>query len=282
MKQRMLLVITVTVIFASCNNNKSASSSTAADSTIKETAKAANLKEENVTYTGDNTTMDGYVVYDANKEGKRPGVLVIHEWWGLNDYPKMRARKLAELGYIAMAIDLFGNGKIADNPDDAGKYAGPFYQQPQKAKARFDAALNKLKSYDQLDTNNIAAIGYCFGGGMVLNMARMGENLRGVVSFHGNLVGVPADKNLLKAKILVCHGADDEFVKPQELAQFKKQMDSVGADYTVKVYPNATHAFTNPAATVNGEKFKIPIKYNAQADSASWNDMKEFFDRILK
>ena len=282
MKQRMLLVITVTVIFASCNNNKSASSSTAADSTIKETAKAANLKEENVTYAGDNTTMDGYVVYDANKEGKRPGVLVIHEWWGLNDYLKMRARKLAELGYIAMAIDLYGNGKTADNPDDAGKYAGPFYQKPQMAKARFDAALNKLKSYDQLDTNNIAAIGYCFGGGMVLNMARMGENLRGVVSFHGNLVGVPADKNLLKAKILVCHGADDEFVKPQELAQFKKQMDSVGADYTVKVYPNATHAFTNPAATENGEKFKIPIKYNAQADSASWNDMKEFFGRILK
>jgi dienelactone hydrolase len=252
------------------------------DSTIKETAKAANLKEENVTYTGDNTTMDGYIVYDANKEGKRPGVLVIHEWWGLNDYLKMRARKLAELGYIAMAIDLYGNGKTADNPDDAGKYAGPFYQKPQMAKARFDAALNKLKSYDQLDTNNIAAIGYCFGGGMVLNMARMGENLKGVVSFHGSLVGVPADKNLLKAKILVCHGADDEFVKPQELAQFKKQMDSVGADYTVKVYPNATHAFTNPAATENGEKFKIPIKYNAQADSASWNDMKEFFSRILK
>jgi len=278
----MLLLIAATVIFASCNNNKSASSSTAVDSTIKETAKAANLKEENVTYTGDNTTMDGYIVYDANKEGKRPGVLVIHEWWGLNDYLKMRARKLAELGYIAMAIDLYGNGKTADNPDDAGKYAGPFYQKPQMAKARFDAALNKLKSYDQLDTNNIAAIGYCFGGGMVLNMARMGENLKGVVSFHGSLVGVPADKNLLKAKILVCHGADDEFVKPQELAQFKKQMDSVGADYTVKVYPNATHAFTNPAATENGEKFKIPIKYNAQADSASWNDMKEFFSRILK
>jgi dienelactone hydrolase len=181
-----------------------------------------------------------------------------------------------------MAIDLFGNGKIADNPDDAGKFSMPFYQNPQMAKARFDAALNELKTYSQADTNNIAAIGYCFGGGMVLNMARMGENLKGVVSFHGNLIGVPPDKNLLKAKILVCHGADDKFVQKSEVEKFKKQMDSVGADYTLKVYPNATHAFTNPAATENGEKFKMPIKYSPAADSASWNDMKEFFGRIFK
>ena len=150
------------------------------------------------------------------------------------------------------------------------------------AKSRFDAALNKLKTYDQVDTNSIAAIGYCFGGGMVLNLARLGENLKGVVSFHGSLVGTPADKNLLKAEILVCHGADDQFVKPQEVAQFKKQMDSIGADYSFKQYPNATHAFTNPAATEKGEKFKIPIKYNGTADSASWNDMKDFFGRIFR
>ena len=253
-----------------------------ADSTLKETVKAPTIKEENVTYSANNVTMHGYIAYDANKEGKRPAVLVIHEWWGLNDYPKMRARKLAELGYIAMAIDMYGDGKTADNPDDAGKYAMPFYQNPQMAKARFDAAMNKLKTYSQADTNNMAAIGYCFGGGMVLNMARMGDNLKGVVSFHGTLVGVPADKNLLKAKILVCHGADDKFVQQTEVDKFKKQMDSIGADYTFKAYPNATHAFTNPAATENGEKFKIPIKYNAAADSASWDDMKDFFARIFK
>ena len=280
MKQLMSLIIIVVVLFA-CNN-QSNSSSTAADSTIKETAKAPSVKEENVTYTGDNITMDGYVAYDASKEGKRPAVIIIHEWWGLNDYPKMRARKLAELGYVAMAIDLYGNGKTADNPNDAGKFAGEFYQNPQMAKVRFDAALNKLKTYSEVDTNNIAAIGYCFGGGMVLNMARLGENLKGVVSFHGNLVGVPPKKDLLKAKILVCHGADDQFVKPQEVSEFKKQMDSIGADYSFKAYPNATHAFTNPAATENGEKFKMPIKYNAEADSASWNDMKDFFGRVLR
>jgi dienelactone hydrolase len=225
--------------------------------------------------------MDGYVVYDANKEGKRPAVLVVPEWWGLVDYPKMRARKLAELGYIAMAIDIYGNGKVADNPDDAGKAAGPFYQNLKMTKSRFDAALAKLKMYAQVDTSRIAAIGYCFGGGVVLNVARMGEDLKGVVSFHGNLIGAPADKNLLKAKILVCHGLADQFVKPEDVEKFKKQMDSIGADYTVKQYPNATHAFTNPASDANAEKFKMPVKYNPAADSASWNDMKEFFARIF-
>ena len=282
MKPEIILAVAAMAFFSACNNDQSSSTSTTSDSTMKETASTLNLKEENVTYTDKGVTMNGYVVYDANKEGKRPAIIVVHEWWGLNDYPKMRARKLAELGYIAMAIDLYGDGKTADNPGDAGKMASQFYQNPKMAKSRFDAALNKLKTYSQADTNNLAAIGYCFGGGMVLNMARLGENLKGVVSFHGNLVGVPANKSLLKAKILACHGAADQFVKPQEVAQFKKQMDSIGADYTFKQYPDAMHAFTNPAATETGEKFKIPIKYNAEADSASWNDMKDFFGRIFK
>jgi dienelactone hydrolase len=226
--------------------------------------------------------MDGYLVYDANKQGKRPGILVVHEWWGLNDYPKMRARKLAELGYVALAVDMYGGGKTADNPGDAGKMAGPFYQNLPMTKSRFDAALNKLKTNTEVDTSNIAAIGYCFGGGVVLNVARMGDDLKGVVSFHGGLIGAPAKKDLLKAKILVCHGAADQFVKPEDVAQFRKQMDSIGADYTFKQYANATHAFTNPASTANGEKFKMPIKYNSEADSASWNDMKDFFARIFK
>lgn len=283
MRQRQIYsVLIAAIVFIACNNQSNSSSTTTADSTIKETAKEPNLKEETVTYTARGVTMNGYVVYDATKEGKRPGVLVVHEWWGLNDYPKMRARKLAELGYIAMAVDMYGNGKTADNPDDAGKMAGPFYQDPQMAKARFDAALNKFKSYSQVDTNNLAAIGYCFGGGIVLNMARLGENLNGVVSFHGSLVGTPADKNLLKAKILVCHGAADQFVKPEEVARFKKQMDSIGADYSFKQYPNASHAFTNPNATAVGQKFKIPIAYNGAADSASWSDMKDFFAKIFR
>ena len=287
MKPGIFLTIATLVFFSACNNQSSSSSTTdttgsSTDSTMKETAKAPSLKEENVTYSDNGITMDGYVVYDANKEGKRPAILVVPEWWGLVDYPKMRARKLAELGYIAMAIDMYGNGKIAENPTDAMKATSPFYNDLKMTKSRFDAALAKLKTYSQVDTNNIAAIGYCFGGGVVLNVARLGDELKGVVSFHGTLVGAPADKNLLKAKILVCHGMADQFVKPEEVEKFKKQMDSIGADYTFKQYPNATHAFTNPASDANAEKFKMPVKYNPGADSASWNEMKDFFARIFK
>jgi len=281
------LTIATLVFFSACNNQSNSSSTTdttgsSTDSTMKETAKAPSLKEENVTYSGNGVTMHGYVVYDANKEGKRPAILVVPEWWGLVDYPKMRARKLAELGYIAMAVDMYGNGKIADNPGDAGKMSGLVYQNLKMTKSRFDAALAKLKTYSQVDTSNIAAIGYCFGGGVVLNVARLGDDLKGVVSFHGSLIGAPPNKNLLKAKILVCHGMADQFVKPEEVEKFRKQMDSIGADYTFKQYPNATHAFTNPASDANAEKFKMPVKYNPQADSASWNDMKDFFARIFK
>ncbi|HEY6505313.1 MAG TPA: dienelactone hydrolase family protein [Chitinophagaceae bacterium] len=244
--------------------------------------KAPAIKEENITYTGDGVTMNGFVVYDSNNKDKRPAVLVVHEWWGLNDYAKKRARELAGLGYIAMAVDMFGNGKTADNPDSALKLAMPFYQDIAMAKKRFDAALTKLKSYSQADGNKVAAIGYCFGGGMVLSMAKLGDSLAGVVSFHGNLNIAPANKELLKAKILVCHGADDPLVPQAEVDLFKKQMDSIGATYTFKAYAGAKHAFTNPAATANGEKFKLPIAYNAAADTASWKDMKEFFGTIFK
>jgi dienelactone hydrolase len=239
------------------------------------------IKVVNVTYSADNITMQGYVAYDSSIVGKRPVVLVVPEWWGFTDYVKRRARQLAALGYIAIAVDMYGDGKVADNPGDAGKWAAPFYKDPQMAKRHFDAALAKIKEFPEADVNNIAAIGYCFGGGMILNFARMGEDIKGVVSFHGSLIGVPANKNLLKAKILVCQGEDDKFVPPADREEFKKQLDSIGADYTFKSYPNATHAFTNPDATALGIKFSMPIAYNAEADVASWNDMQVFLKKIF-
>jgi dienelactone hydrolase len=239
------------------------------------------IKEENITYSANGVTMKGFVAYDSGTNDKRPVVLVIHEWWGQNDYPRSRARQLAELGYLAMAVDMFGDGKTVDNPTDAGKMIEPFYKDPKMAKGRFDAALARIKTYPQAG-DKIATIGYCFGGGMALTMAELGDDLTGVVSFHGMLNVVPPNKELLKAKILVCHGADDKFVLPPDVATFRKQMDSVGADYAIKTYPGATHAFTNPNATAMGQKFNIPIAYNAAADSASWSDMKEFFARIFK
>ena len=162
------------------------------------------------------------------------------------------------------------------------KYASIFSKDPQKAKARIDAAIVKIKSYSQVDTSNIAAVGYCFGGGVLLNTVRLGDELKGVVSFHGGLNGTPVKKELLKSKILVCQGGDDLFVPQKDQDLFKKQLDSIGANYSFKVYLGAKHAFTNPNATALGEKFKIPIAYNAAADTASWQDMKTFLGTLFK
>jgi dienelactone hydrolase len=267
----------LTSTFAACNNSSQQDTSTtpAKDS-------VATIKEENISFTGDGATMHAFVAYSDSGSAKKPAVLVIPEWWGLNDYPKMRARMLAKLGYVAMAVDIYGDGKVAETPDSATAWSGPFYKDPAKAKARIDAAIAKIRTYAMVDSAKIGAIGYCFGGGLLLNTARLGDDLKGVVSFHGSLIGTPARKDLLKTKILVCHGNADQFVSQKDVAAFKKQMDSIGAQYTFIGYDSATHAFTNPASTANGQKFHMPIAYNAKADSASWDKMKDFFADLFK
>ena len=240
------------------------------------------IKEENVTYTSDGKIFTGFIAYPDHVQGKLPGILIIHEWWGLTDYPKNRARQLARMGYIAMAADLFGNGKTAADPKEAQSLTMPFYQDPELAKKRVDAALNELKKNRQTDAGHMAAIGYCFGGFVVLNAAKLGTDVKGVVSFHGGLGGVLPRKEMLKAQILVCHGGSDKFVSQADINTFKHQMDSIHADYTFKVYPDATHAFTNPDATKIGKQFNLPIEYNALADKDSWHDMSVFFDRLFK
>lgn len=282
MKQRVmqttLSILAAVIVLAACNNPSSTEQTKASSG---DTA-ATKIKEENVVYIGGDTTMNSFVAYDESTNKKRPAILVLPEWWGLTEYTKKRAKQLAALGYIAMAVDLYGFGKTADTPDSAQKLSAPFYKDPHIAKTRFDAALEKLKTYPQTDAGNIAAIGYCFGGTQALNVAREGEDIKGVVSFHGGLAGAAPRRDMLKAKILICHGEADEFVKPPEVATFVRQMDSIGATYTLKTYPGATHAFTNPDATAIGQKFKMPIAYNAAADSASWKEMQAFFDKIFK
>ncbi|MHA4845924.1 dienelactone hydrolase family protein [Flavitalea antarctica] len=282
MKKILFCLLMPVFAMTACGDDSEKSDNPVSTADSATTAAApASIKEENITYKDDTTTLNGFVAFNENSTEKRPAVIIVPEWWGLNEYPKMRARQLAELGYVAMAVDFYGNGILAGDPGEAQKLVTPFYTNPALGKSRIDAALLKLKSYSQVDTNNIAAIGYCFGGSMVLNAAKLGENFKGVVSFHGGLAGVPAKKDLLKASVLVCHGEADSFVPKAEVDQFKKSMDSVGADLTFKSYPNATHAFTNPEADENAKKFKMPIAYNAAADSSSFNDMKSFFSKIF-
>jgi dienelactone hydrolase len=241
------------------------------------------LIEKEISYTAGNVDMKGYLVYDNSFEEKRPAVLVVHEWWGQNDYARKRAKMLAELGYVALAVDMYGDGKLAGHPDDAGKFAAEVFKNMDVAKARFEKALEIVKMNEKTDPSKIAAIGYCFGGGVVLNMARMGVDINGVVSFHGSIATqTPAEKGKVKAAVLVCNGADDGFVTADQIESLKKEMANAEVDFKFINYENAKHSFTNPEADSLGKKFNLPLAYSKKADEESWNEMKKFFARIVK
>lgn len=245
-------------------------------------ASSAAVKGQEVEYTAEGLTMKGYLAYDDAVKGKRPGVLVVHEWWGHNAYARKRARMLAELGYTALAVDMYGDGKTAAHPDEASAFANEVSKNLPAAKARFLAALELLQQHATVDAERIGAIGYCFGGGVVLAMARMGVDLKGVVSFHGSLATQePAKPGEVKARILVCNGAADPFITQEVIEQFKKEMKEAKAEYAFKNYPGAVHSFTNPDADSLGKKFGLPLAYNRKADRESWDDMKAFFKKCF-
>ncbi len=241
----------------------------------------ATIHSEPVTYRAGDTTLRGFLATTATQDA-RPGVLVVHEWWGLNDYIRRRARMLAELGYTALAVDMYGDGRVADNAAEAGALMTAVVNDRKAAEARFAAGFDLLKAQPGTDGNRIAAIGYCFGGAVVLHAARLGLPLRGVVSFHGALgsMHTPTPGGV-RAKILVCHGAADSLVPDSDVAAFKHEMDQARADYRFVTYDNALHSFTNPDADTNGKKYGIPLAYDAVADQRSWQDMREFLTRIF-
>ncbi len=248
---------------------------------ISVAAKAA-IQGKEVTYQADGTTLMGYLAYDDAIKGRRPAVLVVPEWWGQNEYVRMRARMLAEQGYVALAVDMYGNGRVADNPDDARKLATEVNQNLPLATARFEAAMKLLRAQKNVDASKLAAFGYCFGGAVVLNMARAGEDLRGVASFHGRLeTDQPAKRDKLKARIISFSGEADPVIPADKVAAFKREMENAGADYRVVTYPGAMHAFTNPAADELGKKFKMPVAYNAAADKDSWQQAMTFLREVF-
>ena len=235
-----------------------------------------------VTYSSNGKTLKGFLAYDSTKAGKMPGIVVVPEWWGLTRYPKHRAEMLAKLGYVAFAIDMYGDGKVADNPKDAGEFAAASMKDMNDAQARFDAGVEYLKKQPETDSTKIAAIGYCYGGTVVLRMALRGDNLDGVVSFHG---GLPTEKvnnpENVKAKILVCNGTADKSNPEDKVDAFNKALSDGGINYILINYPGATHSFTNPAADSLGKKFNFPIAYDKVADEKSWQDMRNFFNKIF-
>ena len=277
MKNITYSLFVVLVLIVSCKQK------TASKPKVYNTPEVAVVKVTGteVTYVSDSTKLKGYIAYDENKKGQRPGILIVHEWWGHNDYVRERADMLAELGYTAIAVDMYGDGKQANHPDDAGKFAMSVMTNLPEATARFDAAIKLLRQHESVDGEKLAAIGYCFGGSVALTMANNGADLDAVAAFHsGVALPVMPNKNL-KARVLVCNGADDPFVSPESITTFKTAMDSIGATYEYIAYPGVKHSYTSKEADINGEKFKLPLAYDANADQKSWESLQQLLKDVF-
>ena len=243
----------------------------------------AEIQTETVVYQDGDVKLEGFLAYDSDlisgADSKAPGVLVVHQWMGLTDYEKRRCRELAELGYVAFALDIYGQGIRPDNQGDAGKQATIYKKDRTLYRQRLNLGLEQLKSQPNVATDRCGAIGYCFGGTGVLELVRSGADVEGVVSFHGGLDSpTPEDGKNIKAEILICHGEDDPFVPAKDIAAFKKELEDANVKYEMIVYPNAVHSFTQPMAGNDNSK---GAAYNAEADKKSWGAMKAFFNRLL-
>lgn len=259
---------------AACNNTQ--------NSTEESTEEINTLVGDEVSYSTDSTTMNGYIAYDTSYQDKRPGILVVHEWWGHNDYVRMRADSLAQMGYVAIAVDMYGDGKQASHPEEAGQFVNTVISNLDEAQARFDAAIEVLKQNPYVDAEKIGAIGYCFGGSVVLSMANAGYDLDAVAAFHAGVqLPFPPSEDI-KAKVLVANGAADPFVPEESVKAYKEAMDKVGADYQYIAYENVQHSFTNPMADSLGQKFELPTAYNAEADKDSWSKMQSMFNEAFQ
>jgi dienelactone hydrolase len=242
-------------------------------------ASRAAIHTEAVEYKQGDTTLEGYLAYDDSISGKRPGVLVVHQWLGLTGYEKHRAQQLAALGYVAFCADIYGKDNQPKNVQEAGALAGKYKSDRALLRARVNAALDVLEKNEFVDTKRVAAIGYCFGGTTVIELARGGAELNGIVSFHGGLDSpVPADGKNIKCKVLVLAGADDPFQKPEDLTAFESEMRDSKVDWQIVFYGGAVHAFTQP----NPGFVNAGAKYNEKADKRSWEAMKAFFAEIFQ
>jgi dienelactone hydrolase len=243
---------------------------------------SAKVSGHEVEYRVGDTVLKGYLADNPALKGKRPAVLVVHEWWGHNEYARKRAWMLAEQGYVALAVDMYGDGKTAQHPDEAGRFAGEVMKNKAVAEARFNAALDFIKQQPTVDTSRIAAIGYCFGGGVVLHMARKGADLKGVVSYHGFLSDdSPVKPGVVKARVLVFNGEADKMIPAEQVAAFKEEMTNAGVSFRYVGYPGVKHSFTNSDADSFAAKFKIPMAYDRKADKDSWTQTEKFFKEIF-
>jgi len=238
---------------------------------------------EVVRYSAASREFASYVADDPTRSGKRPGLIVLPEWWGLNDYLRRRARELAGLGYVAMATDVYGDGREAADATEAGTLMNGLFTDMSALNARLQAAYDTLRAHPLVDPERIGAMGYCLGGALSLHMGRIGLPLQGVASFHGALKAAHAAKQgEFKPAVLICHGEADGMVPNEDQQAFRKEMDELGVDYTFNSYPGAKHGFTNPEATNKGKKYGLPLAYDERTDRQSWEDMKTFWAKVFR
>ena len=239
---------------------------------------SAEVKTKTIEYKDGDTVLTGLLAWDDAMSGKRPGVLVVHEWWGLNDYAKSRAEKLAAEGYVAFALDMYGAGKVTDHPDQAGTWMKEITGNIDTWTRRAQLGLDVLKSQDQVESGDLAAIGYCFGGATVMQMAYSGAEVKAVVSFHGSLPPAPESVTSITPRVFVAHGRDDAFIPKERVLAFQDGLDRVGATWDMTIYSGTRHGFTNPGAGVYGME---NLQYNERADKESWASMMLMFDEVL-
>jgi dienelactone hydrolase len=260
MKLRWVLIVFVVILFG--------------------TAARADVRTETVAYRHGDVDLEGYLAYDDSIKGKRPAVLVVHEWWGLNEYARRRAEQLAGLGYVAFALDMYGKGQVTKHPEQAAEWVKQINSNVSQWQQRARAGLQVLAKDPRTDTTRIAAIGYCFGGATVQQLAYSGADIRGIVSFHGALLPPSDDQGKqAKAKILIAHGAADPFGGEEAIQRYISAMEESGLDWQMITYGGAKHSFTNPNADTVGMD---ALKYSQSADHRSWEHMKLFFDEIFE
>jgi dienelactone hydrolase len=277
MKKLMYLLLPA-LVMAACSGPTKTTEETSTEAPKLE----SDYPGEEVIYENDGVKMRGFLSYDRGRRDQRPGILVVHEWWGHNDYVRMRAAQLADMGYVALAVDMYGDGKIADHPDDAGKYASAVFANMAEAQARFEKAIEVLKANPMVDPERIGAIGYCFGGTFLLNMANAGVDLKAIAVYHAGLnFAIEPGEDGIKAEILVCNGEDDQWITQESIDNFKSMMDRAGARYSFVNYEGAVHGFTNPQADELGKKFNLPLAYNEDADENSWKLTRKLFTRAF-
>lgn len=240
------------------------------------------IQTRTLSYAAGGAALDSYLAWDAAQQGRRPGVILLGEWWGLTDYLKRRAREVAGLGYVALAADMYGGARVAADRDQAGALMNGLFADMAATGARLAAHLAQLRAQPEVDAARVGAMGYCLGGALSLHAARIGLDLRGVVSFHGALSRThQAQPGDVKPEVLVCHGAADALVPQEDIDAFHAEMKSLGVKYEFVAYPGAMHGFTNPGATEKGEKYGLPLRYDEATDRKSWEAMKAFWGRVL-